>query len=62
MQNPTTEGLSLSVFKSQYDAYLLTERGLSRSARYCLHTTPRFTGYPAGPSPVFAGHKEMQRS
>ena len=33
MQNPTTEGLSLSVFESQYDAYLLTERGLSRSTR-----------------------------
>ena len=29
MQNPTTEGLSLSMFESQYDAYLLTVRGLS---------------------------------
>jgi hypothetical protein len=33
MQSPTTEGLSLSVFESQYDAYLLTVRGLSRSTR-----------------------------
>jgi integrase/recombinase XerD len=33
MQNPTTGGLSLSVFESQYDAYLLAVRGLSRSTR-----------------------------
>ena len=37
MQNPTTEGLSLSVFESQYDAYLLTVRGLSRSTRSLHH-------------------------
>jgi hypothetical protein len=33
MQNLTTEGLSLSMFESQYGAYLLTVRGLSRSTR-----------------------------
>jgi hypothetical protein len=33
MQNPTTEGLSLSMFESQYDAYLLRVRGLSCSTR-----------------------------
>ena len=37
MQNPTTEGLSLSMFESQYDAYLLTVRGLSRSTRSLHH-------------------------
>jgi hypothetical protein len=37
MQNPTTEGLSLSMFESQYDAYLLTARGLSRSTRSLQH-------------------------
>jgi len=37
MQNPTTEGLSLSIFESQYDAYLLTVRGLSRSTRSLHH-------------------------
>jgi hypothetical protein len=37
MQNPTTEGLSLSVFESQYDAYMLTVRGLSRSTRSLHH-------------------------
>ena len=37
MQNPTTEGLSLSVFESRYDAYLLTVRGLSRSTRSLHH-------------------------
>jgi len=33
MQTPTIEGLSLSDFESQYDAYLLRVRGLSRSTR-----------------------------
>jgi hypothetical protein len=37
MQNPTTEGLSLSMFESQYDAYLLTVLGLSRSTRSLHH-------------------------
>ena len=37
MQNPTTGSLSLSVFESQYDAYLLTVRGLSRSTRSLHH-------------------------
>jgi hypothetical protein len=37
MQNPTIEGLSLSMFESQYDAYLLTVRGLSRSTRSLHH-------------------------
>jgi site-specific recombinase XerD len=37
VQNPTTESLSLSVFESQYDAYLLTVRGLSRSTRSIHH-------------------------
>jgi hypothetical protein len=35
MQNPTTEGLSLSMFESQYDAYLLTVRGA-----VTLHSQP----------------------
>jgi hypothetical protein len=37
VQNPTTGSLSLSVFESQYDAYLLTVRGLSRSTRSIHH-------------------------
>ena len=43
MQNPTTEDLALSVFESQYDAYLLTVRGLSRSTRslLCLSKTSK---------------------
>ena len=37
MRNPTTEGLPVSMFESQYDAYLLTVRGLSCSTRNLHH-------------------------
>ena len=46
MQNPTTEGLSLSMFESQYDAYLLMVRGRSRSTRSLHHHEP--TGRKVG--------------
>jgi hypothetical protein len=37
MQNPTAEGPSLSDVESQYDAYLIRVRGLSRSTRNLHH-------------------------
>jgi len=54
MQNPTTEGLSLSMFESQYDAYLLTvvnhlvealESGQSEVLAQYLSTMARFHNY-----------------
>ncbi len=37
MRSPTKNGLSISDVESQYDAYLLTARGLSRSTRNLHH-------------------------
>jgi site-specific recombinase XerD len=51
MQNPTAEGPSLSDVESQYDAYLLRVRGLSRSTRNLHHhVVLRFLSsrFPAG--------------
>jgi len=37
MPSPTKNGLSISDVESQYDAYLLKARGLSRSTRNLHH-------------------------
>ena len=51
MRNPTKKGLSISDVESQYDAYLLRVRGLSRSTRNLHHhVVHRFllSRFPAG--------------
>jgi hypothetical protein len=51
MRSPTKKGISTSVVESQYYAYLLKERGLSRSTRNLHHHVVHrllLRAFPAG--------------